>query len=176
LNTQIPLETPRLALEVITEDHAAELCNLFSDPELHTFVPFVPPTLEEQRRRCARWAAGRSPDGHETWLNWIARCKSTGESVGHFQCGIKKDETASVGYVVARKFQNQGLAAEALQIIFQHLCERGVRVAKAWTDTRNKASHRVAEKLGMVQIEFIKDADHFKGSSSDEFVYSKLLQ
>jgi RimJ/RimL family protein N-acetyltransferase len=84
------LETDRLFLEPICEAHAAELCELFSDRELHHFVPFEPPTLEEQQKRCARWAIGHSPDGSEIYLNWAAREKQSRKVVGHFQGGIKK--------------------------------------------------------------------------------------
>ena len=46
---------------------------------------------------------------------------------------------------------------------------------KAWSDTRNEASHALAKKLGMSQIDCIKNAAFFKGKSSDEFVFSKTL-
>ena len=83
------LTTQRLVLEPVTEGHAEELCDLFCDPDLHSFVPFVPLTLEKQRERCARWSKRRSPDGKEIWLNWVGRDKATGKVVAHFQAGIK---------------------------------------------------------------------------------------
>jgi [ribosomal protein S5]-alanine N-acetyltransferase len=52
------------------------------------------------------------------------------------------------------------------------LKSQGIISFKAWTDTRNLASHRLLEKLGFTKIEEIKNADEFKGSVSDEFVYS----
>ena len=170
------LETARLTLEPITEAHAEELCALFADPELHQFVPLEPPTLQQQTERCARWAKGRSPDGSEIWLNWAGRNKDTGKIIAHFQSGVKSDGIASIGYVVSRNYQNKGFATEGLEVVFNFLRSvLNVREIKAWSDSRNKASHRLAQKLGMKEIEFIKDADHFKGSSSDEFVFSKHL-
>ncbi len=175
--SQPVLKTARLVLEPIDESHAAELCELFSDTNLHTFVPFVPLTLEQQRDRCAKWAKRKSPDGKELWLNWIARDLATKMPVGHFQAGVKEDRNASVGYVVAGKFQNQGLATEALKSIFDYLQkDLAVHEVKAWSDTRNLASHHVARKMGMTQIEIIKDADFFKGTTSDEFVFSRRLE
>jgi hypothetical protein len=38
-----------------------------------------------------------------------------------------------------------------------------------------EAKANLAKKLGMVQVEFIKDADFFKGATSDEFVFSKVF-
>lgn len=170
------LDTPRLILEPVVEQHAKELWELFQDPELNHFVPHEVPSLEQQRERTVRWAKGRSPDGAEVWLNWAARYRESGKVVAHFQAGIKDPGVATIGYLVSRAFQRQGIATEGLAAVFESLRDRfDVREVKAWADSRNIASHRVATKLGMVQVDYIKDADFFKGSTSDEFVFSKVL-
>jgi len=173
---QSDLQTQRLTLEPIDESHASALYDLFDDPELHLFVPFEPISIEQQTARCIRWAKRKSPDGKELWLNWAGRDRLTNSVVAHFQAGVAENGVASIGYLVARKFQGQGLAYEGLQAVFQYLQDDlEVREVKAWSDTRNIASHRLAKKLGMSQIQFIKDADFFKGASSDEFVFSKVF-
>jgi RimJ/RimL family protein N-acetyltransferase len=171
---QPELLTQRFVLEPITEGHAKELCDPFIDQELHRYVHFESPTLEQQIEKCARWAKRRSPDGTELWLNWAARDKKTGLIAAHIQSGVKEDNTAYIGYVVSRKFQRNGVATECLQSVFDYL-NRSLHVQeiKAWADTRNEASHRLAKRLGMIQIELIKNADFFKGSTSDEYVFSK---
>jgi [ribosomal protein S5]-alanine N-acetyltransferase len=180
---QPALTTPRLLLEPIVESHAEELCELFRDPELHRYVPFEPLPLEKQRERCAKWARRQAPDGSELWLNWAARDQRPSISpsvslsrppklVAHFQAGVKPDHTASIGYLVGLNYHRQGIAFEGLTAVFNYLRDiLGVREIRAWSDTRNHASHRLAEKLGMTQVEGIKDADFFKGQSSDEFVF-----
>lgn len=170
------IKTPRLDLEPVTEQHAAELCDLFRDPDLHTFLPFVPLTLEQQFERCSRWAKRRSPDGSEVWLNWVGRDRATEQAVAHFQAGIKEAGIASIGYLVGTGFQRRGVATEGLEAVFAFLRDHfAIREVKAWSDSRNEASHRLARKLGMKQVDFIKDADFFKGSSSDEFVFSRAF-
>ncbi len=176
-NLENCLETDRLFLEPICEGHASEMFELFADQELHHFVPFEPPSLEEQQKRCARWAIGHSPDGSEIYLNWAARDKQSSKVIGHFQSGIKDKDEASIGYVVAREFQGKGFAQEALHAVFGFLRDvHSIKSVKAWSDTRNKASHRLAERMGMKVIETIKDADFFKGAASDEFVFAKDLK
>lgn len=173
---QSELKTDRLILEPITVSHAKELWLFFSDPELHHFVPFELPTLETQTERCARWEKRISPDGTELWLNWAARDKVSGHIVAHIQAGMKADRVASIGYVVGRRFQRKGFATEALKATFEYLrTSLGAREVKAWSDTRNEASHALAKKLGMVQVDYIKDADFFKGSTSHEYVFSKTF-
>jgi RimJ/RimL family protein N-acetyltransferase len=171
------LKTARLILEPITRQHTQELVTLFSDPELHRYVPFEAPTLEQQLERCQRWEKRISPDETEVWLNWASRLTQSGKVIGHFQAGIKADQIASIGYVVSAEYQNQGIGTEALQSVFDFLRDQ-MRVIeiKAWSDTRNLASHRLAQKMGMTQVELIKDADSFKGSTSDEFVFSKVMK
>lgn len=160
---QAQLATGRMVLEPVVEDHAEEMWQLFGDTELHHFVPYEPLTLEKQRERCARWALRRSPDGKEIWLNWAARETTSHMVMAHFQAGIKEGEdTASIGYLVAKPFQRQGYAREGLEAVFQYLrTVLKIREVKAWSDTRNAASHALARKLGMVQTELIKNADFF---------------
>ena len=161
-------------LEPITEAHGPELWTLFGDLELHHFVPYEPLTLEKQTERCARWASRKSADGSELWLNWAGRDRASGKVAGHFQAGMKADRIATVGYVVAREFQRRGLATEGMQAVFNYLRdELHALEVKAWSDTRNEASHRLAAKLGMARVDFVKDADFFRGATSDEFVFAK---
>ncbi|MBC7540356.1 MAG: GNAT family N-acetyltransferase [Bacteriovorax sp.] len=170
------LNSKRLNLVPIDESHTPELFELYSDTELHHFVPFEPIPIEQWRERCARWASRKSPDEKELWLNWLGRDKETNTVIGHFQAGVKEDGEASIGYLLAKKFHGQGFAYEGLLEVFAYLKDQlGVREARACSDTRNIASHKLAKKLGMIQVEVIKDADFFKGSSSDEFIFSKVF-
>lgn len=170
---QLQLSTRRMLLEPVTESHAEEVLDLFKDSELHRYVPFEPASIEATRARCARWASRKSPSGDELWLNWLAREQDSRVVIGHFQAGVKEGGVASIGYLVARQFQGQDFACEGLESIFDFLSEQlAVQEIKAWVDTRNIASIRLAEQLGMKQSALIRDADFFKGATSDEFVFS----
>jgi RimJ/RimL family protein N-acetyltransferase len=172
----LQIQTARLVLEPVTEAHAQDLFVLLMDEELHTYVPFEASSLEQQKQRCARWAKRISPDGEEIWLNWVARHQESGMVAGHFQAGVRRDQVASVGYVVARSFQGKGFATEAMSAVFDLLkTEFAVKEVKAWSDTRNIASHKLAKKLGMNQIQVVQGADFLKGNPSDEFVFSLVF-
>jgi RimJ/RimL family protein N-acetyltransferase len=61
--------------------------------------------------------------------------------------------------------------------VFAYLRDiHSIKLVKAWSDMRNKASHRLAERMGMKVVETIKNADFFKGSTSDEFVFARELK
>ncbi|MBN8535834.1 MAG: GNAT family N-acetyltransferase [Deltaproteobacteria bacterium] len=174
---QPELFSSRFILEPITESHKVELYQFFNDLELYHFVPLDPPTLEQLEKRCSRWITRRSPDGEELWLNWAARDNQNREIVAHIQGGLTRDRIASIGYIVGQKFQKKGVATECLEAVFLYLDKvLQVKEIRAWSDTRNKASHKVAKKLGMVQVELIKSADFFKGITSDEYVFSKVFR
>jgi ribosomal-protein-alanine N-acetyltransferase len=169
---KLRIETRRLVLEPILAGHAREMAFLLKDQDLYNFVPQDPPALEELEKTYRFWSQRISPTGDELWLNWVARMKSTGEAIGHFQAGVKEGPDSNLGYTVGRKFQRQGFASEALRGILSFLgSEIGIKSIKAWIDTRNIPSIALVEKLGMIQVGLVKNADNFKGTVSDEFVY-----
>jgi RimJ/RimL family protein N-acetyltransferase len=161
----------RLEMDLISEAHATEAHKLLSDDGLYTYIPQDPLTLEALKRRYRLWEERESPDGTEYWLNWVIFHQ--GACVGTLQAGIHRASLeASIAYMIASKSQGYGLATEAVSALIQHLrTHYQVSLVKAWIDTRNLASLRVVEKVGLKRVEYIKDADHFKGNKSDEFVY-----
>ncbi len=169
----LEIQTTRLVLEPIQGSHAEEIRELYSDDGLHSFTPYVQMSIEKQRERCEKWERRISPTGDELWLNWLVRRKDGRATVGHIQFGIKEDGTAYVGYLISRAEQKKGYATESLTAALDFIREKmKVREVKACIDTRNENSIKLVRNLGFRQSEFIKDADFFRGATSDEFVYS----
>ena len=167
------LETPRLLLEPILPAHASKLYERMQDERLYRFIPQDPPaTLEALTDRYDFLSARRSPDGREAWLNWAVRERGSGDYAGTLETTVYGDATALIAYMVFVPFQQRGIAAEACGRLLEHLFGdyRLDRVA-AEIDTRNAASIALVESLGFERVGFQKDADHFKGSSSDEYRY-----
>ena len=171
------LATQRLILEPLTAGHAAELFAPLGDSALYTFLPGDPPaSVETLRERYRRLEARRSPDGKELWLNWAGR-QHNGAYVGLVEATVHADATAHLAYFVFSKFQRQGFAAEMVEAVLIHLKnDVGVHEARALLDTRNEASWRLLERLGFRRARTIKNADAFKGASSDEYEYLRDLR
>jgi len=167
------LETPRLLLEPILPAHAPMLNESLQDEELYRFIPQdPPPSLEALTDRYDFLSARRSPDGHEAWLNWAVRDKRTGDYVGTLEATVEEDPLAFIAYMVFVPYQRRGFAAEACGRLLEHLVDDyRVSVVAAEIDTRNTASIALVESLGFERVGFQKDADHFKGSTSDEYRY-----
>jgi ribosomal-protein-alanine N-acetyltransferase len=168
----VTLRTPILALEPLRASHAAEMFDHLSNPDHYTFIPQNPPTsLEVLRERYERLETRRSPNGEQLWLNWAIRL-ATGEAAGLIQATVYPDGRGAMAYELFQAFQGRGIATEAMRAVLDHLRAKArLARATALVDTRNVKSIRLLERLGFERKRFIKDADTFKGSTSDEFEY-----
>jgi RimJ/RimL family protein N-acetyltransferase len=148
-----PLSTQRLVLEPLRPDHARELAAVLADPALHAFTGGQPASEAELRERFTRQAAGRSPDGAQGWLNWVARDRVTRAPVGTVQATVTDDEegarTAALAWVVATRRQGEGLATEAAWAARDWLREHGVTRFVAHIHPDHGASAGVARHLGL---------------------------
>jgi RimJ/RimL family protein N-acetyltransferase len=168
------LPSSRLALEPIREHHGERLFEVLQDPSIYTYVPTEPPaSVAALRERYAFLARRQSPDGREAWLNWAIRLESTGVYIGTVQATVREDATALLAYELGAEYRGAGYATEACRAVMRELVrEHEVREIRAYVDTRNERSIRLLERLGFGRSGYIREADHFKGSSSDEHVYS----
>jgi len=168
----VTLQTPTLALEPLRAGHAAETFEALSNPSHYTYIPQNPPaSLEILRQRYERLEGRRSPNRRELWLNWAIRVP-TGEIAGLVQATGYPDGRALMAYELFEAFQGRGLAAQAVRTVLLDLRERArLTYATAQVDTRNAKSMALLERLGFTRKRFIKDADTFKGSTSDEYEY-----
>lgn len=166
------LETDRLVLEPITTDHVEKMLQILCDETLYQYIPGNPPSLESLKKTYEFWQNRKSPDSKEIWLNWAAKSKTTTKYIGHFQAGWDSKKGFSVAYTVGVQFQKQGFAKEAVSSIIDFLVSQfNAETIRAWIDTRNLASIHLMKSLGFTQSGFVKNADEFKGSKSDEFVF-----
>ncbi|MBV9365026.1 MAG: GNAT family N-acetyltransferase [Solirubrobacterales bacterium] len=133
-------------------DHADQLVPLLNDVCLHRFIGGTPPTPEELRARLERQVGGRSPDGNEVWLNWVARKRPGGEVVGTMQATICPEQgslVAVVAWTIGTAHQGQGLATEAADLMASWLRQQGIPRLRAHIHPRHAASMAVAAAIGL---------------------------
>ena len=151
----VPLETLRLTLEPLRVDHAEEMTPLLAEASLYAFTGGHPPTLAELRARYQRQVSGRSPDGAESWLNWIVRRRDDGVAVGFVQAAISTDPpppapvTAVLAWVLGVHHQGHGYAREAGEALIAWLASAGVQRLAAYIHPEHAASMGVARALGL---------------------------
>ena len=169
--TQSLLRTARLVLEPISRSHAAKVFDALQDHRIYTFIPVDPPkTLGQLETRFEKLAQG-SPDRKESWLNWMGRTADSEVYVGHFQVTIE-GQLAILAYTVFPAHWRKGYAKESCLEILRYLREElGVKQFAALMDTRNEASIRLVESLGLRRAAMIPNADTVHGQPSDEYRY-----
>jgi RimJ/RimL family protein N-acetyltransferase len=152
------LRTARLHLEPLAVSHAAEAARAFADARLHAFTGGAPADEEALRDRYTRQVAGHSPDGTQTWLNWMLRRRDTAELVGTVQATVS-GETAELAWVVAVPHQGHGFAVEAAQAMAGWLRGSGVRRFVAHIHPDHAASAGVARALGLAPTGTVVDGE-----------------
>jgi ribosomal-protein-alanine N-acetyltransferase len=168
------LSTERFVLEPIRDIHADLMFDDLLDPRLYQYIPDEPPASREQLRRTyERWSKRRSADGSETWYNYALRRVERSAYVGTLQATLTANGEAMIAYQVFPRFWRAGVATECLSAMLRALAADGATRFIAHVDTRNLASQRLLEALGFLPGRRIENADFFKGSHSDEFVYER---
>ena len=176
-------ESERLAFVPTVAEHAQVTYPLLADESLYLWMPGNPLDLPSLKERYAFWESRRSPDGKEWWWNWIINLKATSgipgppTCVGTLQVGIDKaSHVATLAYIIGSQYQRHGYATEALNALLNLLRLKGIHQVMAWVDTRNIPSIGLLKKLKFTSIDRIENADYFKGSQSDEIIFSLLLE
>ncbi len=143
------ITTTRLELRPFRDQDAAELHEIFSDPETHTVGegPFT------SLAQTAAWITRRAETEWRHGLLWYAvRTRADGRMLGN--CGLFVGRTGSVepeiGYEIRRSCQGQGVATEAAAAVLDDALASGI--SRVWATIRphNTASLRVATKIGMI--------------------------
>jgi RimJ/RimL family protein N-acetyltransferase len=150
--TPTRLTSRRLSLEPLRSEHADELAPLLNDSALHRFIGGTPPTPDELRVRLERQLRGRSPDGRELWLNWVARTQPEGRVVGTMQATVYPEPAgpiAMLAWTIGSAHQGQGLATEAAQLMASWLRHQGIHRLGARIHPQHRASMAVATAIGL---------------------------
>jgi RimJ/RimL family protein N-acetyltransferase len=175
----IPVDSERVLacdgqlLEPILRTHGKKLFDELQAPALYSFIPHEPPaSIEELEARFERWAERKSPDNGEIWLNYAIFSSDESAYVGTLQATILSSGKAYIAYEVFPRFWRRGFAKSACNCLIDFVFESyQLQALSALVDTRNEGSWRLLESLGFKRVATLKDADFFKGSSSDEFAY-----
>ena len=140
--------TSRLELRPFRPEDAAELHEIFSDPETHTIGagPF------RSLAQTTDWISRRAETERQHGLLWYAVCdRAGGRMLGN--CGLFAGRTGSaepeIGYEIRRSCQGRGLATEAAGAVLDDALASGISRVWATIRPRNTASLRVAAKIGM---------------------------
>jgi RimJ/RimL family protein N-acetyltransferase len=144
-------QTERLIFRYLVPADLDSLYALYSDPEVRRYFPEGTLTYEETREEL-EWFLNGHPRHPELGL-WATVEKATGRMIG--RCGllpwtIDGQVEVEVAYLLARDAWGRGLGTEAARGVMEYgMKTLGLKRLVCLIDRDNRASIRVAEKIGM---------------------------
>lgn len=166
------LSTERLVLRRITEEYADDMFEYSSDAEVTKYLTWSPHSSAKETARYIKLLQRKYADG--TFNDWGLILKDSGKFIG--TCGYTSfdygENTAEVGYVIAKPYWGIGLAAEATRCVMKYGFENfGLDGFCAKHMEGNDASGRVMQKCGMKFEGLYRHSMFIKGEFKNIVVY-----
>ncbi|WP_109208719.1 MULTISPECIES: GNAT family N-acetyltransferase [Microbacterium] len=165
----LPRETDRLRFRQMTASDLEAMAELLGNPDVMRFYP-APKTREQSAAWIAWNQRNYAEHGYGLWIiethagEFVGDCGLTWQEVG----GLSRLE---VGYHVTPAWQGRGIATEAAAACRDYVIEHvDARELIAIVHPDNRASQRVAEKIGMHRV----DDDH-SGSGAGRVILSMAV-
>lgn len=168
------LETPRLTLRRFRPTDLAAFLAYRNDPEVARYQSWESITERPAALFIAEQQSARpgTPGG---WFQFAIELRATGALIGDCGLGLTSEDRreAEIGYTLARQYQRQGYATEAVAAVFDYaFTTLGLRRMVAIADVRNTPSIRVMERLGMRRAAHGARRVWFKGGWAEEYRYT----
>jgi len=167
-NPMRTLAAPPLVLEPLTVSHAPAMFAVLSDPAIYEFENEPPASEEALIRRYSVLEGRKSPDGRESWLNWVIRLPA-GEAAGYVQATVLPSGAALIAYELASRYWRRGIGSAAVAAMLDELRQAyAVSLYVAVLKARNFRSAGLLRKLGFLSA----SAEEFSrfGGEADELV------
>jgi RimJ/RimL family protein N-acetyltransferase len=145
------LTTERLVLRRFRPADAETLADYRSDPEVARYQSWDPPVPLDRARELVAVLSAGEPD-RPGWFQYAIERTADHTHIGDVGVNLHDDRTrAEIGFTLARAYQRQGYAAEAVGAVLHRLFTvQGLHQVSAECDARNVASARLLERLGFI--------------------------
>jgi RimJ/RimL family protein N-acetyltransferase len=171
------LESPRLILRPFMERDCEPFSRYRSDPEAARYQGWETPYSLEQARDFLEEMNAAAPGTPGQWYAFALERKDGGEMIGDCAWKLLAEDArqAEIGYTLARPWQGQGYASEAVTCLIDFLFDQfGLQRVRANIDPRNLPSARLLERVGMRFEGRFVDSLWFKGGWVSEDWYAIL--
>ena len=119
-----------------------------------------------------------NPTSTDVQWTWFVIEKKDGTKIGfiiHYL--VQPSGRIEIGYALVPSEMGKGYGTEAAQTMVDYLfLSRNIMRIQATTDTRNKPSQRVLEKIGFKREDTIRKAGYVRGQWQDDYIYSILRE
>ncbi len=168
----LPIETKRVRLRAFTPADAPVLASYRSDPDIARYQGWTAPYERAAAEAFIAELSGLTGPVNGEWIQIAVEFE--GELAGDVAVGLDEPgHVATIGYTLARAFQGQGLAREAVGAVVDRLFDLlHVHRIEAGLDPRNDASARVLEELGFDYEGTARSAVLHRGEWVDDARYA----
>jgi len=167
------LESERLVIREPSPTDIPSMPAVFSDPDIYAHTRTIPyPYTEAAAAEAIERFARLSQTGEAQ--TFFIELKDTAELIGSVgTLNIEGRKQAEFGYAIGRKWWGKGYATEASRALLNYCFnDLGFRELCAHAMTRNPASSRVLQKLGMRSVGVIPGACEKDGVLHDAEGYT----
>ena len=169
------LQTPRLLLRRLVETDATGLHAAYGDPAAMQFWDALPARDVGETAARIRQSLEISPRWHAA--AFAALLREGGQLVGmvNYHQRVPAHRRLGVGWILARPWWQQGLAREATGALLDHcFTGLGAHRVEAQIEPDNRASLRLAERLGFRREGLMRDWAFVDGKPRDVLLYALL--
>ena len=170
------IETAHLTLTPFKESDQGDVYDYWSsDPDWERFNASVPKNFTTADAQ--RFVNNMLNRDRANQPNWAIHYE--GAVVGVVSLTFEQDHrVAVIGYGIHAMLRGQGFAVEATRSVIEHAFEGYPELhrIRAHTNSENRASHRVLEKLGFHHEETLRNNQFVKGASQDETIFGLLRE
>jgi RimJ/RimL family protein N-acetyltransferase len=145
----LPLRTPRLEIREFAEQDLVALCEFLCDPRVTRYMLHSPRNQAEVEAYLEQVVGFQSERPRSAWELAVTE-RPAGTLIGACTLTFLASGEADLGYLLARRMWQQGLASEIAGALVNAGFESlGLTRISSTVDVRNIASVRVLEKTGL---------------------------
>jgi RimJ/RimL family protein N-acetyltransferase len=159
-----------LVLRTWTEDDVPALVAACNDSEITRWIPVIPSPYTE--RDALAFIRGEIPPE----IDHSFAMTDAGRVVGSIGMSVNRNQTGHIGYWCAHEARGRGITTRALRLVCRFgFDELGLGRLELITDPDNRASQRVAEKVGFHREGVLRShLLHREGRRRDSVMFSLL--
>ena len=168
------LQTERLNLVEITQEHLDDLFKIFGDKRVTEYYNVIPLTDAPQAQKFIDWFSIRYKE--KSAIRWGINLKERAGIIGTIGFNnFTKNHRANIGFDLQHDFWNKGYTSEALQAVtkfgFQQL---DINRIEAEVMQGNTGSEKLLEKSGFKFEGILRDWMFWNDKHYDMSMFSKL--
>lgn len=169
------LTTDRLELNQISIEDADQLFELRSDKQVMQYIPRKPAeTIDDAIQLIHHFDEVIHHNEKITWGIYLTETQRLIGTIGYMNI-YKERFRAEIGYLLAPRYQGQGIMSEALKRVIDFgFHEMQLHSIEAIIHPDNQESARLLEANQFIKEAHLKDNQYFNGIFIDSIIYSRI--